>query len=175
MLAMFISIYIQLFPLITIGLTDNYYLYGAIYVLAMMTLGVGSKYGTEDTKNLPISLSILLIILVIGIIYTNKTYILFIVIVTRFILGYTSTGMDIYINNIIIDSNFRASIFSLLSILTSIFSAIFMFLIGWVIDSNLKLEYLLIMWSVLILFLLILVKQVYFKGGDFNEMSKTKM
>lgn len=159
-LAIFYSLYIQLFPIITVSITDNFYLYGLVYTIVMMVYGIGAKKGCENIHKLSKVLLIMLTILIIGGIVNNDLSILFIIVITRFIWGYLSTGLNIYINKNTNDSSFRATLFSILNIMTSIFSSIFMFIMGWIIDNNIGLKYLFFLWGFILFILIIINKKV---------------
>lgn len=176
-LAIFSSLYMQLFPIVTSKVTDNYCIYGSIYIIVMMIYGLGAKNGNEDISKLPKVLAILLVTMAIGIVINNDMYILLIIIISRFIWGYVSTGLNIYMNCNIEDSSFRATTFSILSILTSLFSSVFMFLMGWIIDNNIGLKYLFFLWGLILFVLLIIYKKliasnklVLEKGDECNDL-----
>lgn len=175
-LGMFMCLYLQLFPIVTYDLTGDSYLYGVLYVVVMMILGIGAKFSSEDVKTLPKFLLILLITMIIGIIINSNIYILITILITRFIWGYINTGLGIYLNNNISNSNYRATIFSVLSITTSLFSSVFMFVLGFVMDNKIDLKYLFIICSLIISILFVLSRKfISLKGGKNHELQSTNM
>jgi len=175
-LGMFICLYLQLFPIITYNLTGDSCLYGILYVVVMMVLGIGSKCSSDDIRTLPKFLLVLFMTMCIGIIINNNIYILIAILITRFMWGYISTGLSIYLNDNISNSNYRATIFSVLSITTNLFSSVFMFVVGFVMDNNIDLKYLFVICSLIILIIFVLSKKfVSLKGGEKNELQSTNM
>lgn len=162
-LAMFLSIYLQLFPLVTEKVTNNFYLYGITYTIVMLAYGFGAKNGSKDLNRIPVVLLVLMVSMIAGVFVNNDFYVLIIILLSRFIWGYISTGINIYLNEIITDSNFRATTFSVLSILTGIISAVFMFFIGFIMDRNLGLKYIFLVW-IFVLAILLVMYRLFIRG-----------
>lgn len=170
-LAVFSSLYLQLFPIVTTQTVDNYYIYGIIYVVVMMTYGFGAKKGNDNINTLPKALIFLIAILSSAAVFTNNVFILLVIIITRFIWGYVNTGLTIYLNNNIVDSAFRSTTFSILNMLINLFSAVFMFLIGWMLDNYLGLRLFFVVCTLIVFMLLILFQQkLLLKGGEDNGL-----
>ncbi|MGL4849338.1 MAG: MFS transporter [Clostridium sp.] len=157
--AIFTGIYFQIFPILTSGMIESNLIYGAIYVLATITYGIGAKFGSGKIENFPKAVLVIIIGMSIVAITKKSELIIVLVILIRYVWGYLSTLLNLYINKNIKDSTFRSTIFSVLSMEVNMISAIVMILSGILMDYRIEIEQIFIIFSLILGGIFILMKR----------------
>lgn len=132
-ISIFMSIYFYIFPLELNKVFNNKVIYGLIYCLGVILIGLGGKFQkiVKDTeKFIFYGVIALFPIFLISSLLNNSIIIILLVLIMRFFWGMYSTNLNIEINKRISNSDIRATIFSIKNAILNIMLSLFFSAIG---------------------------------------------
>lgn len=131
----FMGIYFFVFPLELDKITSNKLVYGIIYSLGVLLIGIGGKFQKFIKKAdefIYLAGLITIPLMIFSYLLKNSYIVIISILAMRFIWGIYSTNLNIEINKSLSSSSLRATIFSIKNAILNIFLGVLFLVMGYI-------------------------------------------
>lgn len=158
----FTSVYMLLFPIVLNSYVSSNFIYGAVYAIAVVLIGVGAKAQSKVKPDKILILPILMAIVFLCNYLLNFSYVIVAsLLLMRFLWGVFNSFFIIELNRLIEESFIRATYFSIYSSLINIFSGVIIFILSIILGILSSQRYIFLILSMFFLVIFIIQKVIF--------------
>lgn len=167
--SIFMAIYFYIFPIVldSLKIKDNNMIYGATYALGVLLIGIGGKYQKyvkNEEKFLYFAGIYLVPIMIFISFFKNRVCLILLILLMRMLWGVYSTNNNIIINQKLIDSSLRATVFSIKNAILNSFLGVFFLGMGYLGKIEISIFVYIKIYAILIVILYFsnkIIKRIY--------------